>query len=573
MNKVPAKQIYLLSVIIVGIIALSVYSTYALFTFESATTNVVSIHTPKSLTITENVYEYQQIEVEGNTIATTDIDVYNPFDYQICYSVWYKIVGNDNVKENIQIFEKTSSNLKTSGLIEPNTNIKLTIAIINDNDNSVKINLGTIGASQKEGSCALNLEDDKEIIDSSYENINILTTKLLEAKDNKVELDANYLTYQNITKTMSFKNNDTIYVSTEFKYENEMFTLTNGEKLTLQEYVNKYNLVLSDKYFCLNSTQCNILYKITNIEKITNSNNENDVIYNITKYDKLIGYSKGTNGLRLVNNKDYIYYGDNPNNFIYYNCDNSDNLDTCELWRIVGFFYDEETKQYNTKIIRNDSIGKYQFDYKMLENVNESKNNWTESTLNKYLTENYKLKNNYNTFINKYSQPLERIPNLEVDVKNLNIKDEEITSNISLLNLSDYLYTSSCVKNKVNEYTGTCLTNNWLNNIEISKEWTLTAKEVEEPILTEEDTDIENPDETEIEIPNEEIENIPDESTENTEPVEENNYIINYVYSIGNNISEIDVNESLDVRPVVFLKPRMILLTGDGSLSSPYVIK
>ena len=56
MNKLPTKQIYLLFIIIVGIITLSVYSTYALFTFESSTDDIVSIHTPKSLKISENIY-------------------------------------------------------------------------------------------------------------------------------------------------------------------------------------------------------------------------------------------------------------------------------------------------------------------------------------------------------------------------------------------------------------------------------------------------------------------------------------------------------------------------------------
>ena len=75
MNKLPTKQIYLLTIIIVGIIALSIYSTYALFTLETETSDIVTIYTPKSLTISENIYEYQQLKVEPNTITTTDIEI------------------------------------------------------------------------------------------------------------------------------------------------------------------------------------------------------------------------------------------------------------------------------------------------------------------------------------------------------------------------------------------------------------------------------------------------------------------------------------------------------------------
>ena len=51
MNKLPTKQSYLLIIIIVGIIALSIYSTYAIFTFEGSTSDIVSLYTPNSLKI------------------------------------------------------------------------------------------------------------------------------------------------------------------------------------------------------------------------------------------------------------------------------------------------------------------------------------------------------------------------------------------------------------------------------------------------------------------------------------------------------------------------------------------
>ena len=122
MNKLPAKQIYLLAVIIIGIIALSVYSTYALFTFETETSDIVSIHTPKSLTISENVYEYQQITLEPNTVTTTDVDIYNTFDYDVCYSIWYKVVGNEDIANKIQVFEKSNGTITASGVLTKSNN-------------------------------------------------------------------------------------------------------------------------------------------------------------------------------------------------------------------------------------------------------------------------------------------------------------------------------------------------------------------------------------------------------------------------------------------------------------------
>lgn len=560
MNTLPTKQIYLLFIIIVGIIALSVYSTYAIFTFESSTSDIVSIHTPKSLQISENIYEYQQVVVEPNTIARTDIDIYNTFDYEVCYSIWYKVVGDSDKETKVQIFEHTDDSLTSSGILQGTESIRATIVIINDNEEAIKVNLGTIGSQKQENSCSLNLTDDKNVISSSYKNIDKLTAKLIE--DNKIpkEIEENYLAYKDITETITFKDTDKLYISEKFNYTEEIFTLTEAEELTFQELIDQNHLAEKDIYFCKGAgIKCSILYKITEIEKEeleTEIPEEKTINYHITKYDKLIGYSKGSTGLRKINETDYIFYGDNPNNYVYYNCQNNDNIETCELWRIIGFIYNNETNEYYTKIVRNDSIGKYQFDYKLVNNENKSTNIWMDSNLYKYLNQDYKLVGNNDIYITEYKQNIERITTLDSVVKDIKIANEYINSKINLLNLSDYLYTSSCEKTKINEYANECIKNNWLNNIEIEKEWTLTYKEV--------------PDKQE-EITESEIET--DVVTDSETITEENNSVINYVYSIGQNIYESNVNDLLEVRPVLFLKPRILLLEGNGSFENPYIVK
>ena len=51
------------------------------------------------------------------------------------------------------------------------------------------------------------------------------------------------------------------------------------------------------------------------------------------------------------------YYGENPNNYIYFNCNTYPNTD-CEKWRIVGVFNGK------VKIMRDMPIGKYSWDNK-----------------------------------------------------------------------------------------------------------------------------------------------------------------------------------------------------------------
>lgn len=76
------------------------------------------------------------------------------------------------------------------------------------------------------------------------------------------------------------------------------------------------------------------------------------------------------------------YYGANPNNYVYFNCDNYDNptSDTCELWRIIGVFDD------NVKILRYESIGEYSWDYKSTGTYNHS---WKDSSLMTLLNDGY----------------------------------------------------------------------------------------------------------------------------------------------------------------------------------------
>ena len=106
-----------------------------------------------------------------------------------------------------------------------------------------------------------------------------------------------------------------------------------------------------------------------------------DLIYDGT--DSLGEYGTTDNNLR--------YTGLTPNNYIYYNCSTSVpgemNDETCEKWRIIGLFNNVEDKDGNlvsrVKIIRDESLGKYSFDTST-ESVNYGGgiSQWGESTYN-----------------------------------------------------------------------------------------------------------------------------------------------------------------------------------------------
>ena len=525
MNKLPAKQIYLLSIIVFGIITLSIYSTYSIFTFDSQTSNIVSINTPNNLSLLTSTNEYKQINIPRNSYVTTDIDIYNNYDYPLCYSIWYK-VEEEKSNSKIKIYENTSDLKEASGVIDEYTNRRVNLIIINDSDNDEAIKIG-LSYSKDADTCSLNLSSDLSTVTYTLDNPKELSSSIINAtKDNNH--DANYLTYKNIETNIKLSSASNIYVSEKFDYANELFTLNNPTSIKPEDLSNYISNNSNNYYICLYKDNCEVMYRVI----ATEEKNENDKSeFYLTKYDKLIGYMSGNSGLRKIDN-DYIYYGDNPHNFIYYNCANLEDTNTCELWRIVGFTYDTTNNKYITKLVRNDSLGLYDY------SIDNQK--WNKSNIYKYLNNEYKLLNQ--EFIKEIEYKQSYISSMDNSLKDILYFNDNLKSKVNILSLKDYLNASICEKSSINDYNNNeCLKNNWLNNIEISSSWTMTAK-YEEPT-----TDSETG------------ENIPKDN--------------NTIYTIGDNISDNIVSDKLNIRPVVYLNSRVFLIDGDGSLDNPYVIR
>ena len=530
MNKLPTKQSYLLIIIIVGIIALSIYSTYAIFTFEGSTSDIVSLYTPNSLKINVSSYEYKQLTIDSSSYTTTDVDIYNTTDTSICYSLWYQVIGTTS-KDLVQVLEHTSS-ISTSGTLDSITSTRKNLLIINDNDTPVKINIG-VASTKNEGTCSLNITEDKSLINTTIKDYQKLTN--LINKETKEYSKEGYLIYKNNKEPLTI-NKDNFYVSSKFTYHEESFALTDPIKLSTEDIL-KYQSDTTEYYTCLDTTSCKYLYKINKIDTTTIKNeltNKDEDIYQITSYDTLKGYLDTTSGVRKVslNNIDnYYYYGDNPHNFIYYNCLNSMDTTTCELWRIIGTFYDNENHSYITKIIKDTPINSSTY----------SKNTytWSNSDIKEYLNKEYKLSTN----VKEYPFKQENITDTSLALPSgLSYLEESNKDKVLIMNLSDYLNASSCTNLSINNYSESCLKNNWLNNGIHS--WTMTAHEVEKTI--------------------------PSTSEENTN---ETIKITNEVFSVSDIIEPLKVNTSLSIRPVVYLNSRILITSGTGTIEDPYIIK
>ena len=98
----------------------------------------------------------------------------------------------------------------------------------------------------------------------------------------------------------------------------------------------------------------------------------------------------------LVNTSDEVvldeagnsrYIGVDPNNYVYFNCNdyNNPNSNTCELWRIIGVFSEDthgRSGEKLVKLIRSKSIGGIAWDSGVL-------NDWTTASLQKSLNGSY----------------------------------------------------------------------------------------------------------------------------------------------------------------------------------------
>ena len=517
MSKLPAKQIYLLSIIVFGIITLSVYSTYAIFTFESETSDIVNLHTPNTLAVSTDIYEYKRVNVKQNDVATTDVDIYNTFNYELCYSVWYKIANKNIDSNNIKIYQITDNDITTNGTLGKLESRRIKLMIINDNNQDAIINIG-VSSSQNNGTCELNISSDKSIVNSKIDDYKTLSDEIIN-NNNSVNHNSGYTTYKNINKEKNISI-EKIFVSATFDYKDEMFTLNNPKEIEVSEISNYIG-----NYTCIESNQCKALYKINKVAE-ESDNNKNK----ISNYDILVGYQQGTSGIRNINNN-YYYYGDNPNNYIYYNCSNTLETSTCELWRIIGVY--QVDNKYITKIIKNDPI-------EVLKYSENNTNLWDDSNINKYLTENYKIKNN--GLVESYILNQENILSLDTKIKEIKTIDSNKVITSRIMTLSDYLNASSCQKDKISDYDTKCLNDNWLNiSFDNVNEWTMSIKYEQETV---------------------------DELT-GQKIIPENNK----VYSVGSTIDETTANESLKVRPVIYLKDRVFLNSGNGTIDNPYTIK
>ena len=130
------------------------------------------------------------------------------------------------------------------------------------------------------------------------------------------------------------------------------------------------------------------------LESLYNNGSKTAVTNNSIQYNYISSLSlmnDRSGGITTdLNGGNIRYYGADPSNYVYFNCDAYPSTN-CELWRIVGVFDNK------IKLVRNENIGKFSWDNKDRTTgaeTNYGKNNWSEARLMKLLNPGYNTETN-----------------------------------------------------------------------------------------------------------------------------------------------------------------------------------
>ena len=289
-----------------------------------------------------------------------------------------------------------------------------------------------------------------------------------------------------------------------------IFILTRKPKITYEYYINntKSNIAGLNitNYECNNGTTLNIdkdnnTYTIESLTK----NSLCKLYYEDTAGEQLINLTSGLDTLK-EKNKTYLdendilrYYGNDALNYIYFNCDNESDTNTCELWRIVSVSkVSDVTKKnkYNLKIVKDAPLTAKNTttnqDITEFEWNNNREFDFLEASIYKLLNESY-----YNASSN-YSYTNKNNETFTLDFSKTGLKNDKtrnmITTgtwrlnantdnkqtisnwyndtaygnmanfNIGLINISDYILSlkDDCKDTKINEFS-TCSSKSYLS--------------------------------------------------------------------------------------------------------------
>ena len=163
--RVPLKESYLLIIIIVGILSLCMYSSFALFSLEKTTSkDIFTMKAASDIETTLKIFEYKKITVSAGDNTSVMVNVNNDTGGSIYYGVFYEMVSPSTKTDDIGIYKIDWSANATSGSITNGSKLPVEIIIINNSSSDITLNIGVAGSDSNE----LGLPDGKTLITETF---------------------------------------------------------------------------------------------------------------------------------------------------------------------------------------------------------------------------------------------------------------------------------------------------------------------------------------------------------------------------------------------------------------------
>ena len=164
--RIPLKESYLLIIIIVGILSLCMYSSFALFSLEKTTSkDIFTMKAASDIETTLKIFEYKKITVSAGDNTSVMVNVNNDTGGSIYYGVFYEMVSPSVKSDNITIAKIDKSTNATSGSITNGSKLPVEIIIINDSNSDITLNIGVAGSDSNE----LGLTEGKTLITETFD--------------------------------------------------------------------------------------------------------------------------------------------------------------------------------------------------------------------------------------------------------------------------------------------------------------------------------------------------------------------------------------------------------------------
>ena len=144
-ERIPLKYIYVLSACIAILLSVGLYYTYAMFTANVSSGNVVNMDT--TITYKFDINGTQNIHIGKNSVASFNVLVTNTTSGSIYYEIYYST--NNDLTDIIigeVVEDKTVATIapNTSGVLEKDKSITVPLVIANNSNNDIDIVVGLV---------------------------------------------------------------------------------------------------------------------------------------------------------------------------------------------------------------------------------------------------------------------------------------------------------------------------------------------------------------------------------------------------------------------------------------------